>query len=84
MSPIGASFPGRFGFSKADALRAGAQERHEKRQADWPGTNKPEGRGAIRASLAAGKGIHKTARECGVGTGTVQRIKREMAAPEAR
>jgi DNA invertase Pin-like site-specific DNA recombinase len=39
---------------------------------------------AIRASLSSGKGIHKTARECGVGTGTVQRVKREMAAPEAR
>jgi DNA invertase Pin-like site-specific DNA recombinase len=33
---------------------------------------------AIRSSLASGRGIHKTARECGVGTGTVQRIKREM------
>jgi DNA invertase Pin-like site-specific DNA recombinase len=39
---------------------------------------------AIRASLASGKGIQKTARECGVGTGTVQRIKREMAVLEAR
>jgi DNA invertase Pin-like site-specific DNA recombinase len=39
---------------------------------------------AIRASLSSGKGIHKTARECGVGTGTVQRIKREMAVLEAR
>jgi DNA invertase Pin-like site-specific DNA recombinase len=39
---------------------------------------------AIRVSLANGAGIHKTARECGVGTGTVQRIKREMAASEAR
>jgi DNA invertase Pin-like site-specific DNA recombinase len=29
---------------------------------------------AIRAALALGKGIHKTARECGVGAGTVQRI----------
>lgn len=34
---------------------------------------------AIRAALTSGKGIHKTAHECGVGTGTVQRIKREMA-----
>jgi DNA invertase Pin-like site-specific DNA recombinase len=33
----------------------------------------------IRASLAAGKGIHKTALECGVGAGVVQRIKHEMA-----
>jgi hypothetical protein len=30
-------------------------------------------------ALASGKGIHKTARECGVGVGTVQRIKRETA-----
>jgi len=34
---------------------------------------------AIRASLAAGKGIRKTARECGVGAGIVQRIRHEMA-----
>src|SRR5215469_18697480 len=36
---------------------------------------------AIRETLASGKGIHSTARECGVGTGTVQRVKREMAVP---
>jgi DNA invertase Pin-like site-specific DNA recombinase len=35
---------------------------------------------AIRASLrAGGKGIHAIARAHGVGTGTVQRIKTEMA-----
>jgi hypothetical protein len=35
---------------------------------------------AIRASLrAGGKGIHAIAREYGVGTGTVQRVKAEMA-----
>jgi DNA invertase Pin-like site-specific DNA recombinase len=35
---------------------------------------------AIRASLrAGGKGIHAIAREHGVGTGTVQRVKAEMA-----
>jgi DNA invertase Pin-like site-specific DNA recombinase len=33
---------------------------------------------AIRAALASGKGILKTARECGIGTSTVQRIKAEM------
>jgi len=33
---------------------------------------------AIRDSLAGGKGILKTAREIGVGSGTVQRIKAEM------
>ena len=38
---------------------------------------------AIRASLASGKGIQKTAREYGVGTGTVQRIRREMSAETA-
>ena len=33
----------------------------------------------IRAALASGKGILKTARECGTGTSVVQRIKAEMA-----
>ena len=35
---------------------------------------------AIRRELAKGTGILKTARLCKVGTGTVQRIKRELAA----
>ena len=33
---------------------------------------------AIRRALASGKGILKTARECGTGTSVVQRIKAEM------
>ena len=33
----------------------------------------------VRASLAAGVGIAKTAREVGVGVSTVQRIKRDAA-----
>jgi DNA invertase Pin-like site-specific DNA recombinase len=33
----------------------------------------------IRRHLEAGKGILKVARECKVGTGTVQRIAKEMA-----
>ncbi|MFY9839275.1 MAG: recombinase family protein [Xanthobacteraceae bacterium] len=37
----------------------------------------------IAAHLRAGKGINKTAREFGVGTGTVQRIKQEMTGPFA-
>src|SRR5215467_1357743 len=37
----------------------------------------------IRAQLRGGKGIRKVARECGVGTGTVQRIKQEMDGPFA-
>jgi len=35
----------------------------------------------IQAQLRAGKGMRKTARECGVGTGTVQRVKQEMKGP---
>ena len=35
----------------------------------------------IQAHLRGGKGIRKVARECGVGTGTVQRIKQEMDGP---
>jgi len=31
--------------------------------------------------LRANKGILKVARECGVGTGTVQRVKAEMESP---
>jgi DNA invertase Pin-like site-specific DNA recombinase len=32
----------------------------------------------IQAQLRGGKGIRKIARECGVGTGTVQRVMQEM------
>jgi DNA invertase Pin-like site-specific DNA recombinase len=39
---------------------------------------------AIRASLAAGTGILKTAREHGVGSSVVQRIRGEMGALDAR
>ena len=35
----------------------------------------------IRAQLRSGKGILKVAREIGVGTGTVQRVKQEMTGP---
>ena len=34
----------------------------------------------IQSHLQAGRGILRVARECGVGTGTVQRVKREMEA----
>jgi len=37
----------------------------------------------VQAQLRAGKGILKVAREVGVGTGTVQRIKQEMTGPFA-
>jgi DNA-binding NarL/FixJ family response regulator len=35
----------------------------------------------IQAQLRGGKGMRKIARELGVGTGTVQRIKQEMKSP---
>ena len=37
----------------------------------------------IQAQLRTGKGMLKVARECGVGSGTVQRIKQEMKSPFA-
>ena len=37
----------------------------------------------IQAQLRVGKGMLKVARECGVGSGTVQRIKQEMKSPFA-
>jgi hypothetical protein len=36
---------------------------------------------AFRRNCGPGKGINKVAREVGVGTGTVQRIKDEMQGP---
>ena len=35
----------------------------------------------IQAQLRLGKGMRKVARECGVGTGTVQRVQQEMTGP---
>ena len=35
----------------------------------------------IQAQLRLGKGMLKVARECGVGSGTVQRVKQEMQGP---
>jgi DNA invertase Pin-like site-specific DNA recombinase len=35
----------------------------------------------IQAQLRTGKGMLKVARECGVGSGTVQRVKQEMEGP---
>jgi hypothetical protein len=39
----------------------------------------PKTEDAIRASLASGKGNLRTARECKVGSSTVQRVKRAMS-----
>ena len=40
----------------------------------------PKREAAVRGALASGKGILKTARECGTGSSVVQRIKAEMTA----
>jgi DNA invertase Pin-like site-specific DNA recombinase len=37
----------------------------------------------IQAQLRTGKGILKVARELGVGSGTVQRVRQEMSGPFA-
>jgi len=56
----------------------------------WDGNNKPYrnviwGRrcrsAGCQGQLRAGKGMLKVAAECGVGSGTVQRIAREMTRP---
>jgi hypothetical protein len=44
---------------------------------NWPAQTRRQG------SMRAGQGILKVAREVGVGTGTVQRIKQEMTGPFA-
>jgi DNA invertase Pin-like site-specific DNA recombinase len=41
----------------------------------------PELEKRIQSQLRASKGIHKVARQVGVGTGTVQRIRAEMSGP---
>lgn len=61
---------------KAGLARARAQGKHLGRP-----RLAPELEAAVAASLGEGLGIHRTARLHGVGTGTVQRIKAEMAAP---
>jgi hypothetical protein len=43
----------------------------------------PKVENAIRTHLSAGNGILKVAALVGVGSGTVQRVKREMAAAMA-
>jgi hypothetical protein len=44
-----------------------------------PQKGRPELEKRIQSQLQAGKGMLRVAAECGVGSGTVQRIKREMA-----
>jgi DNA invertase Pin-like site-specific DNA recombinase len=57
----------------------GASEGHQERQTNRPAKIDATREAAIRAALASGKGILKTARECGTGVSVVQRIKADMA-----
>jgi hypothetical protein len=43
----------------------------------------PRSKNTSRPQLRAGKGILKVARELGVGSGTVQRVRQEMTGPFA-
>ena len=42
----------------------------------------PQKEALVRAELGKGTGILRAAKLCGVGTGTVQRIRRQMASPQ--
>ena len=67
-----------FTAAQLDAVKLafGARYRGEGKHLGRPYIN-GETEQAVRAALAAGKGIRKVARECGVGTSVVQRIKAE-------
>jgi hypothetical protein len=62
----------------AAALEVSACARREGNLAEH-GCVSPKVEDAIRTHLRAGKGILKVAALVGVGSGTVQRVKREMA-----
>jgi hypothetical protein len=67
----------------ADEGISGAKTRHGRPQLDWLKlSDGPRISGATEAAikerLAAGTGMLKVAHELGVGSGTVQRVKREM------
>ena len=64
---------------KAGMERAKASPRKGAKAIGRPKTDKSK-EAAIRARLVAGAGMLKVAAEMGVGSGTVQRIKREMQA----
>jgi hypothetical protein len=56
------------------------RERQDERLVERHPGAKPEQIEAARAELAKGTGLGKTTRLIGLGTGTVHRLKREMAA----
>jgi DNA invertase Pin-like site-specific DNA recombinase len=64
----------------AERVRSGmARAKNEGKHCGRPKVDSATER-AVRASLAKGVGICSTARDCGVGVATVQRIKAELAA----
>ena len=64
------------------ARRPGAGQRTGRET--WPPQVSPKIENAIKTHLSAGKGILKVATLVGVGSGTVQRVKREMVKTLAR
>jgi hypothetical protein len=70
---------GRSGVGPASTVRIGTVSMPKGFAEDW--LTHLEKR--VQTQLRAGKGILKVAREIGVGTGTVQRIKQEMTGPFA-
>jgi DNA invertase Pin-like site-specific DNA recombinase len=72
------------GLQRAQAEQAAGKVRRDTQGRRLKAIGRPKISGAteaaIRARLAAGFGMLKVARELGVGSGTVQRVKREMAA----
>ncbi len=73
----------RSGMARAMAEQAESKVRigpdGKRKQAIGRPKVQPETENAIRARLASGAGILKIAGELGVGSGTVQRVRREMA-----
>lgn len=63
----------------SERVRAGLNLARERGQFMGRPRIGPEVEAAIRARLAAGDGILKTAKAVGVGSGTVQRVRREAA-----
>ena len=72
------------GLHRAQAEQAAGKVRRDAQGRRLKAIGRPKVSGAtetaIRERLAAGIGMLKVARELGVGSGTVQRVKREMAA----
>ena len=71
---------------KAGLARARAETPEQRRAKDKLDIGRPrianEREAAIRAALATGAGVHKVARQIGVGSGTVRRVRGEAMAQQ--